>query len=627
MSPVLASMAIHARLLLIVPFLAWFGNAQALGLGKIVVFSNLGEPLRAEVEVLTAGKEFIDATCFQLRHPDGDGDLPWIQRGTLKLRQGASPVIEIRTARAVNEPVIQVGLVAFCGNEVRRDFTLLLSPPEIGGRVDSPPVAIEAPRALRPAPPMRPPRRPVASDSEARMPSGTPEWSPPAMTRPRRQKPPAQAAAKDRVVVSGNSELAGVPSLRMTTELTGGAEDSDSAKEIQRGILRMEFRMMMALQELTATQATSAEKLRTLQSVLEAPVLPLANELPPAGSGTATVEAAPPQQNAAVVGISKPAAVEALPPARTKAADGDANAKKTYEWAFYGGLLVALLVIGSWLAWRQYRARQAALADASDFPPSLAPDASPVWEKRDHFIDDEFDDRPVKAEPPVAEEHGEITDIEVIDPLATAPVDTGVEPPPAAPELAAVPSIEQQFDAQPVLELADIMMSFGRTKGAAQVLHEYIEQKPKEALQPWLRLMDVYRQAGMREEFERLVEDFHLHFNVEVQRWSQQESEVEAAPGFSLELVLPGEEKAPSSAPAKPQSLEDFGHIRDKLIDTWRTPECLTYLHHLLRDNRGGQRAGFPLPVVSEILCLIELLEAPVADAPASRELAPLPFE
>lgn len=626
-------MAFHARLLLILPLLAWFGNAQALGLGKIIVSSSLGEPLRAEVEVLTAGKEFIDATCFQLRRPDGDGDLPWIQRGTLKLRQGASSVIEIRTARPVNEPVIQVGLVAFCGNEVRRDFTLLLSPPEVSARVDSPPVAAEAPRALRPAPPARPPRRPVAADSEARMPAGVPEWSPPAMARPRRQKPPAQASAKDRVVVSGNSELAGVPSLRMTTELTGGAEDSDSAKEIQRGILRMEFRMMMALQELTASQATSAEKLRTLQSVLEAPVMPLANELPPAGNGMSKVETAPPQQNAVVAGISKPAAVEAPQPARTKAADGDANAnananaKRTYEWAFYGGLLVALLAIGSWLAWRQYRARQSALADAGDFPNSLAPDASPVWEKQDHFIDDEFDDRPVKAEPPVAEDHGEITDIEVIDPLAPGPVDTGVEPPPAAPELAAVPSIEQQFDAQPVLELADIMMSFGRAKGAAQVLHEYIEQKPREALQPWLRLMDVYRQAGMREEFERLVEDFHLHFNVEVQRWSQQESATEAAPGFSLELVLPGEEKAPPATPAKPQSLEDFGHIRDKLIDTWRTPECLTYLHHLLRDNRGGQRAGFPLSVVSEILCLIELLEAPAADASAPRELAPLPFE
>lgn len=609
------------RFLLIAPLLAWFGNAQALGLGKITVFSNLGEPLRAEVEVFFSGKDFIDSSCFQLRHSQGEGDLPWIQRGTLKLRQGVSPVIEIRTARPVNEPVIQVGIVASCGYEVRRDFTLLLSPPEPDGKRGGAPVAVEAPRVVQSAPLAQPPRqqKPLASYAEAGTPARAPEWSPPPVTRPRREKPPAQPPLRNRVVVSGNAESEGIPTLRMATQLTGAAEDSDSAREVQRSILRMEFRMMMALQELTASQATSAEKLRTLQSVLEVPALPQANVVPQPGSGEGV-------SATAVAGVSKPANVEAAPPVPTPSVPAKATGGDTiYEWVFYGGLLVALLVIGTWLAWRQYRARQAALADMSGFPSSFDADLPEDRQEPQQATAHDFGDQPVRVEPNLSEDHGEITDIEVIDPRDAEPAAAEPESPATEPDVADALSVEKQFEAQPVLELADIMMSFGRAKGAAQVLQEYIEQKPKEALQPWLRLMEVYRQADMREEFERLVEDFHQHFNVEVQRWSESHPETLVAPDFSLDLVLPGEEVPPPAAPAKPQSLEDFGHIRDKLVDTWRTPECVTYLHHLLRDNRGGQRSGFPLSVVNEILCLIELLETQEQEGP--RELAPLPFE
>lgn len=614
-------MVFPVRLLLAVPLLAWLGNAHALGLGKITVFSSLGEPLRAEVEVFYSGKDFIDSTCFQLRRPQGEGDLPWIQRGTVKLRPGVSPVVEIRTTRPVSEPVIQVGIVASCGYEVLRDFTLLLSPPEQEGKGGSAPAAVEAPRVARPASPAPPPRqqKPLAPYGEAGVPARASEWSPPPVARPRREKPPAQSLLRNRVVVSGNSESDGIPSLRMATELTGGTGDSDAAREVQRSILRMEFRMMMALQELTASQATSAEKLRTLQSVLEVPALPSENAAPKPDSGEGV-------SSTAAAGVSKPASVAAAPPVPAPPVPAKASAgDNIYEWVFYGGLLAALLVIGTWLAWRQYRARQAALEDISSFPPSFEADLPDERKEPQQAFADDFDDHPVRAEPRLPEDHGEITDIEVIDPRDTEPAAAAPEPPAMEADVDAIPSIEQQFDAQPVLELADIMMSFGRAKGAAQVLQEYIEQKPKEALQPWLRLMEVYRQAGMREEFERLVEDFHQHFNVEVQRWNQLHPEAEAAPGFSLELVLPGEAPASPAAPAKAQSLEDFGHIRDKLVDTWRTPECLTYLHHLLRDNRGGQRAGFPLPVVNEILCLIELLETQDQEGP--RELAPLPFE
>jgi S1-C subfamily serine protease len=45
------------------------------------------------------------------------------------------------------------------------------------------------------------------------------------------------------------------------------------------------------------------------------------------------------------------------------------------------------------------------------------------------------------------------------------------------------------------------------------------------------------------------------------------------------------------------------------VCELWRTGDVVGYLYQLLRDNRGGQRVGFALPVVEEILFLVELKE------------------
>ena len=39
-------------------------------------------------------------------------------------------------------------------------------------------------------------------------------------------------------------------------------------------------------------------------------------------------------------------------------------------------------------------------------------------------------------------------------------------------------TVDEHFEANPVMELADIMLSFGRVKGAAQALQEYIDNNP-----------------------------------------------------------------------------------------------------------------------------------------------------
>lgn len=159
------------------------------------------------------------------------------------------------------------------------------------------------------------------------------------------------------------------------------------------------------------------------------------------------------------------------------------------------------------------------------------------------------------------------------------------------------------------MELADIMLSFGRVKGAAQALQEYIDHNPQEALQPWIRLMDVYRMAGLREEFDKVARNLNQHFNVEIQQWDPAEPTLNR---HTIDMVLDDDlGEIVQSVPTAPraESLEEMSRLMQQIIELWREGDVLAYLQQLLRDNRGGKRSGFSLNVVEEILFLIDLKE------------------
>lgn len=136
------------------------------------------------------------------------------------------------------------------------------------------------------------------------------------------------------------------------------------------------------------------------------------------------------------------------------------------------------------------------------------------------------------------------------------------------------------------LELADVMASMGLTDGAAHALVERIRANPRQALSHWLKLLDVYRKAGRREDFETAAAEVKNNFNVRPGNWNPRTEDREA-----------------SSA-----SIENYPHIVTQLKKLWPKPTCSDYLLNLLADNRDGKRAGFPLPVVEEIVMLLAVL-------------------
>ena len=177
--------------------------------------------------------------------------------------------------------------------------------------------------------------------------------------------------------------------------------------------------------------------------------------------------------------------------------------------------------------------------------------------------------------------------------------------PVVAPALSIAPEIA---GSAPILELAEVMLSFGRVSNATKPLEEYLAAQPQESLRPWIRLLQIYQRNGMRDEFEALTLRLNRTFNVEVIRWDADEARKQ------LHLV------APDAPREKASTLEDLPHIRDQLIALWGKPECSGYLEKLLRDHRDGQRSGFTLPVVEEILFLIDLMAACEAAQPSTQQ-------
>lgn len=141
-----------------------------------------------------------------------------------------------------------------------------------------------------------------------------------------------------------------------------------------------------------------------------------------------------------------------------------------------------------------------------------------------------------------------------------------------------------------VLELAEIMMSFGRADGAAQTLSEFLRDYPKESLIPWLKLLDLYHTSGRRGEYDDLAPKLNRAFNVKVPDWEH------------------------FNGPTTSESVEQFGHIMARINASWPNQDCLDYLTELLRDNRAGARIGFPLGVIDDILLLKVVLEWLIAN-------------
>ncbi len=483
------------------------------------------------------------------------------------------------------------------------------------------------PAAARPAAPRLQPAA-TPAPAPARAPSASPpeqtvaavEESPPAADTEPTQPPPARERAArileqegrhpGRLMVEGEEDAATVQTL--------GDLQAANAQE-EGGVLtpqEREARLVAALDRSIALQLELLDRLRRLEEMQQG----LKSRLdtlqegapaatPPPPSAPRTHE--PPPVSAA--SGETPAAPRTMPfdiPDRQDTpvpAPRDDEEHPLVAWSLYAGIVFALFALLLWLRkqW-QIRAEMARLQNEGDEVPKKSVTRPPVelagepeqrnielrgeeysarrhdrsqsraphpgWAEGDRLP---WDDEPPSQPPPRAAAQ---------PPRATQSIPIDVDLDTLAPIDEAVEETADEHDS--AVELADIMVSFGRVQGAAETLADFIRSNPKQAITPWLKLMDVYRLAGMRMEFDALARQLNKTFNVKTVTWDNFDE---------------------ARKPVK--TLEDLPHIARELTRIWGTRTCQAYLEKLLRDNRDGSREGFPISIIDDILALAAILE------------------
>ncbi|MGE0099822.1 MAG: FimV/HubP family polar landmark protein [Hydrogenophaga sp.] len=173
-------------------------DAQALALGRVVVQSALGEPLRAEIEVPDINSEeasslrvgLASSDAFRAAGVDYGAALASVQI-SLQRRADGRAYLRLTSSRPITEPFVDLIVEAnWSSGRIVRDYTLLFDPPNLRpapqpvplapGVAAPPPSTAQAPRPIppiAPAPAVRPPQ-PASPAASAPAPAPAPIANP-----------------------------------------------------------------------------------------------------------------------------------------------------------------------------------------------------------------------------------------------------------------------------------------------------------------------------------------------------------------------------------------------------------------------------------------------------------------
>lgn len=572
-------------------------GVSAAVLGEPTVLSSIGEPLRIEIPVLGGNLARV-AECLRVVSDHPQDGLTWVRDGRIGTTgRGASARVVISHPAPSFEPVLKLGIEDICESRLRREYTLLLSFPSEVATPAAPLATGNGGRASRtdeiarpPQPPRRPRPRATRESGQAGAPApatASPAGSSARPATPAEKPKAAPAGDQDRLVLGGGSDEVPGAGLRMSTELAS-LDRISATSDTQRDQLRREQVVTMAIDRTIVAQLELNDRIRQLEEV-QAQMMERAQAL-------AMTPNAP---------VTPPAPASAPTSARERASDW------LYPVTAFGGVSLALAAA---LLWMRRRRTESSPEHDFELPSEHAVEPGIAHAPHPFGAPYESSDSAAALRQPAAPSHG----------VARAPqgwetAEEAIEIPiasitPIAPFAAAEEAAEEHESA---IELAEIMMGFGRIQGAAETLAEFIASNPKKAVTPWLKLLEVYRAAGLREEFDALARQLNKTFNVKSVTWDTFDE-----------------------ARQSKHSMEQMAHVTKNVQQLWGTPECQAYLEKLLRDNRDGTREGFPLSVIDEILVLAAILEeqlgpyrpppelgAAAPDATPASQVLPIPQE
>lgn len=564
----------------------------AMRIGEMDVISNMGAPLHARIAIAADDEASLRDECFRLVGPDSHHG-PLNEARLELVASGGKRYIDIRTRTPVSDPILDLTLrTEGCGPTIQKDFVILLSPKEVTAEAVAPPLATlpaSVPMAAaNPVPSAHPrsaaPRPKIPFQQRHPAPHS---WQRAAPVEHRRQQIPNQPGHLSLRLDYGFGSLA-----RFTEQVAQRRQQIQNNAAAKPAPAPPVKPLPGAEPRGQSVQLGQGDKLvlqPTRQNTI--PSLPAYPSTPPGGQTDRV--AARPQATTGnnQVELARPGITGRVP-----APEANHPTRLWGRWlsSSYPLILLTLVLVALVALWLKRRTPPASrfldktapgldtLVPADPDNPQHHPLLAHNMPALDHAFAEPTETKTLLAETfePKAAEAKTAMIKSLTDDLELAPT--------------AMPMSDftvEQFDStDQALELAEVMLAFGRSSQAIDTLSQYIRKNPDQAITPWLKLLDLYFQSKLRNEFDALAMDLHRHFNVTIAEWSD----------YERTKGLPAEDAS--------LTLESLPHIMDRLTANWGTPAGLNYLDKLLADNRGGQRHGFSLPLVRDILLLRDIL-------------------
>lgn len=516
-------------------------NALALGLGNIEVNSYLGQPLRASIKVQGAS-ELKNVDCFSVVNDNSAENQ--LLSANFKLSKVVDDVaiLTVTTNHVLNEPIMNLSIVAECEANIHRDYVLLLDPlltTQIESNIDASSfnevvdnnknAAVAA--LAKSSKVTQTVKVPKAVKKSAKSASSTLTKKDIVLTAGYADIKPTQIEPKNTAIKekkprlsisSGETFASNNPQLRMDTQLQFTPENAPISLqdalagniEINDEVTVMNNRMAHLKKQINDLAQTN----QTLKSENQAQLQQL---------------------------------------------EDTNSAQQSLDWLGYllGGslLLTSISIANKWRVRRQERLfEEAQFALTSEH-------LSPLDELNGG--DSLFDfDKALSNESDAT--HAVVNEGEN-DSLFVST--TG--------ELQSQFSVEEFDDEQNILDHADVFLSHGRTTLAIQLLQNHLIEHPKKSVTEWLFLLDLLAKDNMQAMYEQTTLECKEHFNIRIAAFTNDEGSAK-------------------------QHLEDFPRVIAGLVDIWGTPAAQVYLDDLIYNSRLENRVGFEKSVLEELLLL-----------------------
>lgn len=546
----------------------------ALGLSDIEVYSQLGEPLKARVTVLGAA-ELKSEACIKLGPDSG------LQHVNFMLGpvNGDTAKLTLTSNHIVNEPIVNLSLIAGCDSSIERRYVLLLDPPisvETSKTNVSSIPALSSPENTNGSVVSTPTKQktiqtPIAPAKKASKKKSVKRQSTPAkqinkQTANQQSTNNVQASDLSPTNTPNSRDIA--PNNESRLSISGG---SDNPSLNDTG-LRLDKQLNLSPNAYGPAVPATAEDLL------------LADEMTVVNNRISHLQNQIDQLQKKNLKLSTDNTLKTTELAQTKSKQNTL----TNLLLFIGAILLLILTyfIFAWLRRRQIE-KQADYAEALWLSTNAEADAQDV---EPSVI--------VKKESHIKEDETESIEEDVDDTLPPAPIASAFKSIDDEEEQPIVIEDDQTFS---VLDHADVFLFHGRANLAIQLLQNYLIEHPKQSVTIWLFLLDLLEKENLTDLYEQTATDCKLYYNIKTPEFSQP--------------VTDGIE-----------SLEDFPRLAQGLIQVWNTPSALIYLDDLIYNNRLTPRAGLPKNLIEELTLLKAISQENVnpADLPPldSKKLA-----